>query len=133
MDRKVLLAMVLIMLVLLADQMLLPKFYRPKRKPTVAQQGGPTAPQASGGTPGVSGSPAGSAYPTGTGAPGPPTAPQAALSSGAVLATPRVQAEPILEREIQTEHFKATFTSQGASIEHWVLESYRDAIRKAPV
>ncbi len=131
MDRKVLVAMVAIMLVLLADQILLPKFYRPKPKPTPAQQGGPTAGQGTGaGTGGIgAGAPAGSGAMTSTGS---GTAP-ATFSSGAVLAGLRVAAEPILEREIQNEHFKATFTSQGASIEHWVLDSYRDANRKAPV
>lgn len=135
MDRKVLIAMVLIMLVLLADQILLPNFYRPKQKPTPGQQGGPTARPESGDATGGTGvgAPAGPGGSPSTGTAVTPAAPPTAFSSGAVLASPRVAAEPILGREIQNDHFKATFTSRGASIEHWVLDSYKDANRKAPV
>ncbi|MBI4364229.1 MAG: membrane protein insertase YidC [Candidatus Latescibacteria bacterium] len=147
MDRKVLLAMVLIMVVLLADQLLLSKFYRPRPKPTPSQQGGSPAPAESGRADGAAGSGvqtgsgtrtgAGSVPASGTVAPGGAlgSAPGSAqtAAAGAMAARPRVPDEPILEREIETDRFKATFTTRGASIEHWVLDTYKDAIRKAPV
>jgi YidC/Oxa1 family membrane protein insertase len=114
--------MVLIMGVLLVDQMISPKFYRPKPKPA-------PVPSQQGGAPG------------GTSAPAPDAGSQAVtpstsvppLVSGAALTRPQVSAEPIQIREIQTEHYRITFTTDGASISHWVLDSYKDAVRHQPV
>ncbi len=141
MDRRVLLAMVLIMLVLLVDQMLSPKFYRPKPKPAPAPQGETQPPQNAPGAPagGSSGVPSSPGTSTGTGTQtgAPPTgsvsAPAGSLSSGSVLTSPRVQPAPVLEREIRTEHFRATFTSEGGAISHWVLDQYEDLVRETPL
>ncbi|HYQ96570.1 MAG TPA: membrane protein insertase YidC, partial [Candidatus Eisenbacteria bacterium] len=54
-------------------------------------------------------------------------------SSGAVLTPAQVPPAPAQTREIKTEHFRASFTSEGASISHWVLDSYKDEIRNEPV
>jgi YidC/Oxa1 family membrane protein insertase len=139
MDRKVLLAMVAIMMVLLLDQVLSPKFYRPKPKPVPTQQqkpgeagtqvsGGATAPAPVTGT-------AGGTSDTGAGAvsPGPATLPGGTLSSGMVLAKPQVAPAPTEIRELKTEHYTATFTSDGAAITHWILPSYKDEIRNQPL
>ena len=140
MDRKVLIAMVMIMMVLLLDQVISPKFYRPRRKPVPSQPGGtagqpaPTAPSPQGSpqTPASGGSQAGApAGSSSSGAPGGATS--AVLSTGAVLTSARVSPEPIETREVKTEHFRAEFTSEGGAISHWTLDSYKDQIRSAPV
>jgi YidC/Oxa1 family membrane protein insertase len=135
MDRKVLLAMVMVMMVLLLDQMISPKFYgkRPKPASTTGQTGGQagspagTAPSPADSQAAVpvagttSSTPAG-----GAGAPG-------TLASGSVLTKPTVASSPTEIREIRTEHFRATLTSNGGSIEHWVLDTYHDDVKKQPV
>ncbi len=126
MDRKVLTAMVLVMLVLLADQLLLPRFYRPKPKP-----GQPAKTQTAPSAPGGSGAGTGVAGDVPSGAPGgkiPST-----YSSGAILTAPKTVAVPTLTREIQNDRFHVTFTSEGAAITSWVLVAYKDAVRKTPV
>ncbi len=130
MDRKVLIAMVMIMMVLLLDQVLSPKFYRPKTKPVPAQQGGVSG---AGGSVagGPSANPGGS--PSGAPAPGAGAGSGGALSSGAVLTRPEVAPAPTEVREIRTEHYRATFTSDGASISHWMLDGYKDEVRNQPM
>jgi len=56
-----------------------------------------------------------------------------ALSSGTVLTKPQVAPAPTEIREIRTEHYRATFTSDGAAISHWTLDSYKDEVRNQPV
>src|SRR6266850_6586505 len=123
MDRKVLLAMVLIMGVLLLDQVISPRFYRPKPKPVPSQQGsgsastpGTTAPAPSGGTT--------TAIPSVT---------TAGPLSAAALIQPEVPAAPGEVRQLKTEHFQATITSEGASITDWVLPGYKDEVRNVPI
>jgi len=131
MDRKVLTAMVVIMMVLLADQLLLPRFYRPKPRPG-QQAKTQTTPAVPGAT-----APIGSA--TGTSATGfePSGAPGGQIpttySSGSVLTAPRVTTAPNLTREIRNDRFHVTFTSEGATITSWELVSYQDALRNVPV
>ena len=150
MDRKLLLAMVMIMAVLLLDQVISPKFYRPKPKPK------PVPSQQQGSAPGQAQAPATGAGTQGgvqggaqggvqggvqTGASSTAAAPNAgtpvkgqdALSTGAVLTRPEVPSVPTEIREIRTEHFSASFTSDGGSITHWILSGYRDEVRNQPV
>jgi len=132
MDRRVLFAMVLIMMVLLVDQVVSPRYYRPKTKPapkqTAAGQG--SAPRSgdsavvSGESSGVAGT---AAIPPQGGSTG------ALLSSGTALTRPTVEAAPQEIRDIRTEHYTATLSSDGATIAHWVLSGYRDEIRNAPL
>ncbi|HEY2924304.1 MAG TPA: membrane protein insertase YidC [Candidatus Eisenbacteria bacterium] len=163
MDRKVLLAMVLIMAVLFLDQMISPKFYRrSKPAPVPSQQGGAPGQAGSGtqapgsastpapvggsqtgapagdapaiGPPGVpGGTPPGATPPGAIPTGGTPSDPAGTLSSGAVLTRPRVLPAPTQEREMKTEHFRATFTSEGGAISHWILDSYKDDVRNQPV
>jgi len=138
MDRKVLVAMVLIMAVLLLDQVISPRFYRPKPKPVPSQQGSGSQP---GGSPGTGAPGAGSDSTPGTTAPatggGTPTAMPSGSAPGplsaAALTKPEVPAAPGEVRELKTEHFQATITSEGAAITDWVLPSYRDEVRNAPI
>lgn len=134
MDRKVLFAMVLIMMVLLLDQVIAPKFYRKPQKAPPTQQGGapgsaPTT-TAPGGAGAPGSSPQGTPPAAGTGPVGAPVS--GAVSSGAVQTRPRVASVPTEIREIRTEHFRATFTSDGGSISHWILEGYKDEVRNQP-
>jgi len=133
MDRKVLLAMVLIMGVLLLDQVISPRFYRPKPRPVPSQQGSGSQP---GGAPGT-----GSASTPGTTAPAPSGDATNAIPSGATpgplsaaaLTQPEVPAAPGEVRQLETEHFQATITSEGASITDWILRGYKDEVRNLPV
>jgi YidC/Oxa1 family membrane protein insertase len=129
MDRRVLFAMVLIMMILLVDQVISPRFYRPKGKPAPAQtatgQGGAvhagdSAVVSSGQSTGVAGT---------TAAPGG----GALLSSGTALTRPTVEGAPTEIREIRTEHYTATLSSDGATIAHWLVTGYKDEIRNQPL
>jgi YidC/Oxa1 family membrane protein insertase len=135
MDRKVLLAMVMVMMVLLLDQVISPRFYRPKTKPVASQQGGATG-QATPQSPKPEVAPA-AGVGTGTGAAAPSARggleTGAALSSGAVLTRPEVAPAPQQTRQIRTENYRVTLTSDGASIAHWVLDSFKDEVRNQPL
>ncbi len=138
MDRKVLIAMVMVMMVLLLDQVISPRFYRPKTKPVASQQGGIAgqAPPASkpDGSP-AAGAGAGTGAATGAATPsvrgGSETG--AALSSGAILTRPQVAAAPSETREIRTENYRVTLTSDGAAIAHWILDTFKDEVRNQPL
>jgi len=125
MDRKVLIAMVLIMAVLLLDRTLSPRFYSPKPKPAATQQGSAPGPSSPPQTPKPDVSPA----PAGNG--GSPAG--GTLSSGAVLARPQVAPAPSETREIRTENYRVTLTSEGAAITHWILDSFKDEVRNQPL
>ncbi len=135
MDRKVLLAMVLIMGVLILDQMISPQFYRPK-KPTPSQQGrgsqggggaGAAGTQASGKAPAESAAGTASQATTAAGGPG-----QGGTSALAPT-RPDVPAAPVVVRTLRTDFFAATITSDGASIANWVVPAYKDEVRNGPV
>jgi len=125
--------MVMIMAVLLLDRVISPRIYRPNPQPV------PTQGQGQGGSPaGGSSSPAtgagsqtGAAPPAGTAGTAPPTS--ALLSSGAALSNPEVAAAPTETRVLSTEHYRVTLTSDGATIAHYVVDSYKDEIRNEPL
>ena len=134
MDRKVLIAMVMIMMVLLLDRFISPKFYRQEPKPApVGQTGGqpgspgPGSASAPAGTPAVAPDAGTSSAPAGG---APPSGAAGTLSSGTVLTKPSVAPAPTEIREIKTDHFRATVVSDGGSIAHWVLDAYEDNARK---
>ena len=140
MDRKVLLAMVMIMMVLLLDQVISPKFYRPRQKPVPSQgtrapgQPAPSGPGPQGTT--QPSAPAGGGAGVSTGASSSGASGGAAtaiLSTGTVLRSARVEPAPIQTRELRTEHFRVEFTSEGGSISHWILDSFKDQVRNAPL
>jgi YidC/Oxa1 family membrane protein insertase len=137
MDRKVLIAMVMIMMVLLLDQVMSPRFYRPKAKPVASQQGGAAGqaapqPQRPDGSPSAgAGASTGTGVATPSGRGGSETG--TALSSGAVLVRPQVAPAPSETREIRTENYRVTLTSDGAAITHWVLDSFKDEVRNQPL
>src|SRR5262249_26946517 len=91
-----------------------------------------------GGGPGQ-GSTAGGGSSTGTGsqtgAPSQATTPPArtVLSSGAALSSPEVPAAPSETRELSTEHYRVTLTSDGGAIAPWIVDSYKDEIRNEPL
>ena len=138
MERKTLLAILLIFVVLIGAQVLQGMYLREKRRhlppPSPPAAGSPEAGsdtatgQAPGSAPGTApgtGAPA----PT-TGAPAAPT-PPAALQAGAGPTVLRAVPAPALERKLEGDGFEVTFTSQGGSISHWVLGHYRDPVRRA--
>ncbi len=137
MDRRTIIAIVLIMAVLIGDQIFMSWWNRRHHPPQPVAtadstaggmaQGSAPAPGSTpqGGTGSTMGAPAGSAAPRGT-TPGGATV--------TVGSAPRVPAAPIVERKLQTDLFDATFTSQGGMISSWVLPKYRDLVHKnAPV
>src|SRR5258705_13418608 len=114
MDPKVLLAMVMIMMVLLLDQVISPRYYRPKSKPkpapaqSVAGQGTAAAPNAP------------SQDTTA------PSTPAPILSSGAAVTPPVVESAPTETRAIRTEHFAATLPRAGAPLAPWTPPASND-------
>lgn len=150
MERRTLLAILLIMAVLIGDQILMSRIWR---KPAPA----PPAARDSVVTPGGGESAVGS--PTGAGAPADEKAPPAATSATDAAVTPAtggpasgapapgpapslaatapaqggvpgsrpsLPAAPVVRREIRNEHFRATFTSEGGAIESWILPDSPD-------
>ena len=106
-------------MVLLLDQVISPRYYRPKTKPVPAQT-----------APGQGSAPAVVPRDTVAGAP----ATQAGLlSSGTALTQPTVEASPTEIRDIRTPHYIATLTSDGATIAHWVLPDFKDEVRNQPL
>ena len=137
MDRKVLLAMVLIMAVLFLDQAISPRFWRPKPKPVPLQQGSGSQP---GGSPGGSQGAGRTGAPGGT-APANPAAGTAAQAtpagdgsrpaspSGAALTRPEVPAAPAELRDLSTEHFQVTITSAVPALIHLLVRCLAGAKR----
>jgi YidC/Oxa1 family membrane protein insertase len=129
MERRTLIAVVLIMIVLFADSLFMSRWYG--RKGT-GPGGRPaaTAPDSAGhGPAGTTPEALAPAVPPGGG-------PSQAASGSSGLegaVAPRVNRAPLLEREIVGQGFRATLTSRGGAISHWTLEGYRDPVRKLPV
>jgi YidC/Oxa1 family membrane protein insertase len=134
MDRRTLLAIVLIMAVLIADQFYLAHRWGRARRPAIrtTQSADTTRSTAApGGAQGTSVSPA----PSGGEIPAPAAS---AGPGGAVLGIqatrPHVPPAPIVRRELVTPHFRASLTSEGGGIAAWVLPEYPDLARnKEPV
>ncbi len=148
MERRTLLAILLIMAVLIGDQILTSTWSRKRQPappaPTSGQPdmsarepgtGEPVQPPPPGGAMGT-----GVVPPGGAEAPGVATPPGDVATPGGATATaptgappattrPRVLPAPSVTRQIQSEHFLATFTSEGGSISRWVLPRYKDLTR----
>jgi YidC/Oxa1 family membrane protein insertase len=129
MDRRTIIAVLLIMAVLIGDQYVMSRWARRHHPapPTTGQDttgatGAPVAP----GSPGVA------PPPPSTQSPGSPVPPKAART--AIASRPRVPGAPIIERHLKGALANATFTSQGGTISEWILPRYHDLSRgKAPV
>jgi len=139
MDRRTLLAIVLIMAFLIGDQLFMAWWSRRHHPPkpvatsdsTLAggSSGGAIAP---GSAPGQGGTPS-SPGSTPTGSPttaAPHGAGSTVSTTVAIGSAPRVVASPVVERKLETALFDATFTSQGGTISSWVLPKYRDLTHK---
>jgi YidC/Oxa1 family membrane protein insertase len=131
MERRTLLAILLIMAVLIGDQILMSRWRKPApvrpaaRDSVAAPVGAPISPGA-----GAPGDAAGPATPSGTTGPAPvvstPPAAPAPTATGTAGARPRAVAAPLVRREIRTEHFHAILSSEGGSIVSWSLPNYPD-------
>jgi YidC/Oxa1 family membrane protein insertase len=144
MERRTLLAIVLVLLVLAANQVFFNQFMRAKRKhaPPPTTEPAPGTATATGETP----APGGSTAPAPGGAGLPETAvpdrlsagaeaeavPGSARSMGEALTGLHVAAAPRIERTVRGDGFDATFDSEGGSISHWVLTRHRDPVRRTP-
>jgi YidC/Oxa1 family membrane protein insertase len=142
MERRTLIAIGLVLVVLFVNQIVFNRFMREKRRhlppateaPADTTRGAATAPPPAGtqpSGPGGAGTAAatGTAATTGTIAAGAPaTAPRPGLAARG----PHVPEAPRLTRTLSGEGFIATFDSEGGSISHWVLTHYRDPVRKTP-
>ncbi len=137
MDRRTVIAVLLILGVLVADQLIMSRWAR-NRQPAQAPQTTAPSTDSSAGSP--SPSPGSGTTTPGSGAGtiaagGATTGGAGSMAAGAsVSGGPRVAAQPIVHREIRNGRFSATFTSLGGSIESWVLPEYKDQLRNnAPV
>jgi YidC/Oxa1 family membrane protein insertase len=135
MDRRTLLAVVLIMGVLLIDQVLWSKWNRARH---------PAAPPGTG-APAVPGAPDTAASP-GTGVSGAAGAGRSSAAEsvamrastgvgegGEPIVAARVPPAPAVRDSLITSQFHASFTGQGGAVSSWVLPQYRDPRRKAPL
>jgi YidC/Oxa1 family membrane protein insertase len=140
MERKTLLAIVLIMAVLLIDQVIWSRWTR-SRQPARPGAGAPAAP---GGAPRDSASLRAAAEESVLAGRTMPQAGEAssaaarftgtvATEGGEVLVPARVAPAPASTDSLATERFRAVFTSRGGAVSSWVLPAYEDARRAGPV
>ncbi len=146
MDKRTILAVVLIVLVLGLNQVILNRYMQARRKhapvattpapgagagtetgtgggtgaPGAGSEGGTGGAVPAGGTGVATGGAAGAGAPSAAGLPG------AAGPPGAL----RIVPAPVVERTLRGNGFEVTFTSEGALIHHWVLDHYRDPVRR---
>ena len=143
MERRTLLAILLIMAVLIGDQILMSRIWKkpPPRPPATRDSVATPATGVS-----ATGSPSGASVgapvdagkgPIGTPAPAgsPPPGLTAATpgQSSAPGTRPSLPAVPTVRREIKNEHFRAVFTSEGGAIESWIIPRYPDLAHKDEV
>lgn len=147
MDRRTLLAVVLIMGVLLLDQVLWSRWTRSRQPAPTPRVGAPAVPGAS--TPGAPRSPgdsaamraaaaesvlAGRAVPPGNASSAAPRMTGAGVGEGGeALIAARVPAAPAESESLATSQFRAAFTGAGGAVSSWVLPAYKDPRSKAPV
>lgn len=155
MERRTLIAIGLVLVVLFVNQIIFNRFMREKRKhlpPATEAPADTTAAAAPTAAPPASGAGGAAGTAATTGAPGKaatageaPTAGKAAAGSAATSGAPaaaarpglalrrlHVPAAPHLTRTLSGDGFIVTFDSEGGSISHWVLTHYRDPVRKTP-
>ncbi len=143
MEKRTLIAVVLIMVVLGVNQVIFNRYMHSRRKSapvvtappagtgtdTGAPAGGPPAGPA-GAAP--AGAPVGGVAPSG-GVPvgaAPPGGSPASMAPGTRV-TLRVVPRPVVERTLRGDGFEVTLTSEGGVIRDWVLDRYRDPVRHA--
>jgi len=137
MDRKVLLAMVMIMMVLLVDQVIWSRYTRSRQPPHPAGAGAPAVPgdsaamraamaeSALAGRPIAQPGEASSAAARVTGT--------VTTEAGEALIHARVPSAPETTDSLATDRFRATFTSRGGAVSSWVLPHSQDPRREAPL
>jgi len=127
MDRRTILAVVLIMAVLIGDQFLMSRWGRNRHpaQPTTGQDSTGMA-----GSPGVTSPQSATQSPTST----TPAKPGGGTAALVATSGPRVHQAPIVQRQLTSGLANATFTSKGATISEWILPKYPDlAHGKVPV
>lgn len=132
MERRTLLAILLIMAVLIGDQVLMSRIWkkpapvRPAASDSVVAapgEGPATSTPASGAASPAPVATAGTSPANGAAAASGGTQPQvSSAASGALQLTPA----PVVRREIRNEHYRAAFSSEGGSIVGWTLPRYPD-------
>ncbi|HYJ34309.1 MAG TPA: membrane protein insertase YidC [Candidatus Binatia bacterium] len=136
MDRRTLIAVVLIMAVLLVDQVIWSRWSKSRQRAVPPTAGGPAVPgdsatvRAALGDSALHGVPAsqpaeGASSAARVGAPG-------ATGVGPLLSA-RVAGAPVTVDSLATGQFRARFTSEGGAVSSWVLPGYRDPRTHAPV
>jgi YidC/Oxa1 family membrane protein insertase len=138
MERRTLLAILLIMAVLIGDQVLMSRL---RKKPAPVLPAGRDSVFATpGGSPAATSGPAaGAASPAPGASPGSVPAGGTSAQTQSLTATQgtlQLTEAPSVQREIRNEHFQAVFSSEGGSIVGWTLPRYPDLMHgaeKAPV
>src|SRR6185295_327568 len=112
MDRRTIIAVLLIMAVLIGDQYIMSRWGRHKQpaRPTTGQD-----------STGVASTPAVTPPQSSTSTPATSVPPRSANGAAAIVSTsgPRVAAAPIVERELKSSLATATFSSRGGTISQW--------------
>lgn len=140
MDRRTLLAVVLIMAVLLVDQLIWSRWTKSRQPATTPVAGGPAAPGSARDTTTMRGAAAESARGLAP-VPQPGEASSSAARFTGTGATPgnealvpaRVTAAPATRDSLGTGQFRAQFTSRGAAVTSWMLPQYENPRLKTPV
>jgi YidC/Oxa1 family membrane protein insertase len=150
MDRRTLLAVILIMGVLLLDQVLWSRWTRSRQPAPPPGTGAPATPGTSATAPGAPRSPGDSAAMRAAAAESvfdgravvPPVDSSLAASrlagagvgeGGEPLIAARVPAAPAVRESLATSQFRASFTGAGGAVSSWVIPAYEDPRTKAPV
>jgi YidC/Oxa1 family membrane protein insertase len=141
MDRRTLLAVILIMAVLLVDQLIWSRWTKSRQPATPPTAGGPAVPGTAGDSAAARAAMAESVRqgrPMPQPAEGASTAARigsaAAVGAGRSLVPARVsEAGPPVVDSLATGQFRAVFTSAGGSVSSWVLPAYEDPRSHAPV
>jgi YidC/Oxa1 family membrane protein insertase len=129
MEKRTLIAVVLIMLVLGVNQVVFNRYMHARRKNAPPATAPPMGTGAGTGVPatGATGgpTPAQGEIPT----PGQGVPPGVSPAAGAGI---RIAPQPLVERTLRGDGFAISFTSEGGSIQHWVLDHFRDPVRRTP-
>jgi YidC/Oxa1 family membrane protein insertase len=130
MERKTLIAILLIMAVLIGDQILMSRWARKPKAPAGVDTTLVATPP--GTAPGVDTTHGAGAVrpPSGTGSAPSVGAPAA---SGSLSSRPRTVAAPEITHVIRTPYYVVTLASTGGAITHWVVPGYKDLSTKADV
>jgi YidC/Oxa1 family membrane protein insertase len=136
MDRRTLLAVVLIMAVLLVDQVIWSRWTKSRQPVVPPTAGGSAVPGDSATARAALADSALHGVPASQPAEGASSAARVgapAVTGGGPLISARVAGAPVTEDSLATGQFRARFTSEGGAVSSWVLPGYRDPRTHAPV